>query len=137
MADTTRYPGHAFLPGPDGRRAAGTLQGTAGALVFTGEGVERRLPLAGLRCRAGGFDDDTLFFSHPGEPGLELTTADRRIAAEGPLADLPEVQSAALQQRRGRRRFCSCAWAALALLLVIALAAVLLVGSLVRWLAQT
>lgn len=93
-----------------GGRLPGSLRRVAGAIVFEGPSLSIELPLEGLEARMGGFDDRTLFLSHPSSPGLEVTSLDPALVAA--LGDLPAVQRAHRRRLGGRSRFWGCAVAA-------------------------
>lgn len=73
---------------------SGALAVGAGKLRFDGAEVSVELPIGGLQLRAGGHNDEQLFFEHAAQPGWILTTSDHVI-----LAPLTEVADSTLQER--------------------------------------
>lgn len=80
--------------GGSGRMLSGTLGVLAAKLRFDGQDVSVELPVDGLQLRAGGHNDEQLFFEHAAQPGWILTTSDHGI-----LAPLAELADSALQER--------------------------------------
>lgn len=80
--------------GAGGRMVSGTLVVSAGKLRFDGTEVSVELPTDGLQFRAGGHNDEQLFFEHTAQPAWILTASDHAI-----LAPLAEVADSVLQER--------------------------------------
>ena len=80
--------------GANGRMVSGTLSISAGKLRFVGAEVSVELPMDGLQLRAGGHNDEQLFFEHAAQPGWILTTSDHAI-----LAPVTEFADSALRER--------------------------------------
>lgn len=80
--------------GAGGRMISGSLVVGVGKLRLDGAEVSVELPVDGLQLRAGGHNDEQLFFEHAAQPAWILTTSDHAI-----LAPLAEVADSALQER--------------------------------------
>lgn len=80
--------------GANGRMVSGTLSISTGKLRFVGAEVSVELPMDGLQLRAGGHNDEQLFFEHTAQPGWILTTSDHAI-----LAPVTEFADSALRER--------------------------------------
>ncbi len=77
-----------------GQMISGMLAVSAGKMRFDGTEVSVELPMDGLQLRAGGHNDEQLFFEHVTQPAWILTTSDHAI-----LVPLAEVADSVLQER--------------------------------------
>lgn len=116
---------------------------TDGELVIGAQTVEfeagdaiTELPVAGLVARVGGYEDRTLFLSHPSQPGVEIATADPAARMAPAVASLPSLAASLKSLRASRRRFWGCVAAgALVGLLAVAIA-ILGFGLGIGWLRE-
>lgn len=82
----------AMHPSLGGRVASGHLAVRGDRLRFEGGDVSLEFTLSGLQLRAGGYNDEQLFFEHPAQPGWTITSSDHALLGElAPLAD-PSLQ---------------------------------------------
>src|SRR5262245_26699300 len=129
LADTT-YRGTAMEQGAGGRTVSGRLTLDSGQLRFDSAVVSVAMPLVGLQLRAGGHNDEQLFFEHAAQPNWLLTCSEHAIL--GPLA---AVADPALQEqvRLVKRRQASVASRFMLATLVVLL---VLVGAVALLLSQ-
>ena len=81
-------------PGLGGRVAPGNLAVDGDRLRFDGGDVSVEFTLSGLQLRAGGYNDEQLFFEHTVQPGWIVTTSDHTI-----LHELARLAGPALQEQ--------------------------------------
>jgi len=80
--------GTAMQQGPGGRMVLGQLTVNGDRLRFDGGGVLVEMTLSGLQLRAGGHNDEQIFFEDAARPGWILTTSDHAILGQlAPTAD--------------------------------------------------
>ena len=92
--------GEAFTPSAPGGRTAGLLRIGGQSLRFESEAFALELPLAGLECRFGGFNDGTLFFRHPGRAEITLLAREVDPVFERLSQLVPQAAAARNQARR-------------------------------------
>ncbi|HVS13887.1 MAG TPA: hypothetical protein VMV46_08185 [Thermoanaerobaculia bacterium] len=119
--------GRQFSDASPGVATDGEIEIGADTVTFRAGDAVTELPVAGLGARFAGFDDRTLFLSHPSQPGIDLATTDPRAIAAPAIAALPSLAASRVQGRARRRRFWGCAGAA-ALALAVALVAIVAAG---------
>ncbi len=101
--------GHSYHGGalngdlPGGRRS-GSLTITEHTLRFTGDEIQRTLPLSGLVLKEGGAGNRLLFFSHNDLPHWSFFTSDRTILKDEFLNRSPHTASALKAVRHSKRR---------------------------------
>lgn len=105
---SSSFPADAFRSDFPGGRAAGRLEVRASELRFVpaSAGPEIALPLAGIALRVSGIQHEVLLFSHPGQPGTEISTTARALLDHPSLRTQPAVarQLTAAQKRHARGR---------------------------------
>jgi len=127
-------PARLFSDASPGFATEGELSIHASTVSFHAGDAVTELQVSGLVARVGGFDDRTLFLSHPNRPGVEIATSDPAARAAPAIAALPSL-AASRQSSRGRRsRFWGCVIAVAVLVILAALALVVGLGLGVGWL---
>src|SRR5262245_31433220 len=84
----------AMHPSLGGRVASGYLNVNGDRLRFEGSDVSVEFTLSGLQLRAGGYNDEQLFFEHPAQAGWTITSSDHSI-----LQDLTVMADPVLQDQ--------------------------------------
>lgn len=125
--------GEAFTARAPGGRVAGMLRFGGNHLRFESEGVAAALPIEGLECRFGGFNEGTLFLRHPGRPDLTLIAREVDPVFERLTALVPQAAAARAQARRRDTRFWTAVGTAGGMFLALLAGAVLLAFFVVRW----
>jgi hypothetical protein len=127
--------GEAFTARAPGGRVAGMLRFGNGELRFApeSESLAAALPIDGLECRFGGFNEGTLFLRHPGRPDLTLIAREVDPVFERLTALVPQAAAARAQARRRDTRFWTAVGTAGGMFLALLAGAVLLAFFVVRW----
>jgi hypothetical protein len=125
--------GEAFTANAPGGRIGGMLRIGGRLLRFEAEHYTAELPLEGLECRFGGFNEGTLFLRHPSQPELTLIAREVDPVFERLTALVPQAAAARTQARRRDTRFWTAVGTAGGLFLALLGGAVLLAFFVVRW----
>jgi Zn-dependent protease with chaperone function len=98
----TTYRAMAIQQGTARRMVAGHVRLEEGRLKFAGADVTVEMPVNELQLRAGGQNDEQLFFEHSSQTTWVLTTSDHAIL--GPLTGMadPQLQERIRQAGRGK-----------------------------------
>jgi hypothetical protein len=113
-----------FSDARPGIGAEGELAIGSAAVTFQSGDAITELPVAGLVARVSGFDDKTLFLSHPAQPGIEISTTDPSAVGAPAVAALPSLAASLRANRASRRRFWGCVAAAVVAALLVLLVAI-------------
>jgi hypothetical protein len=125
--------GEAFTASAPGGRIGGLLRFGGRLLHFESERFTADLPLEGLECRFGGFNEGTLFLRHPSRPELTLIAREVDPVFERLTSLVPQAAAARAQARRRDARFWTAVGTAATLFLTLLGGAVLLAFFVVRW----
>jgi hypothetical protein len=125
--------GEAFTTNVPGGRTAGLLRFGGRVLRFESERFAVELPLDGLECRFGGFNEGTLFLRHLGRPDLTLIAREVDPVFDRLTALVPQAAAARAQARRRDTRFWTAVGTAGGMFLLLLAGAVLLAFFVVRW----
>jgi hypothetical protein len=125
--------GRLFADATPGQSIDGEISISGRHVRFQAGDAITELPVLGLIARVSGFDDRTLFLSHPSHPGVEIATDDPHALHAPEIASLPSMSASLALKKAGRRRFWGCV-----LVLVLAAVASLIALSLGSgWLLMT
>src|SRR6185369_4148637 len=130
MAERSTYQANGFSPQTGARMHVGTLRILADQVRFEGGTLTGTLPLAGLRLRRGGHNDEQLFFEHPEFPGWSFYSSEDRLMHDPILTAHPNFSGELFRLARRKRSTPPIAFIGVGL---VALVLVLLVG---LWLAK-
>jgi len=130
MEEPSTYQANGFSPQTGVRMHVGTLRVLVDQVRFEGGTLTGTLPLAGLRLRRGGHNDEQLFFEHPEFPGWSFYSSDDRLMHDPVLTAHPNFSGELLRLARRKRSTPPIAFIGVGL---IALVLALLVG---LWLSK-
>jgi hypothetical protein len=125
--------GEAFTASAPGGRVGGMLRLGSRVLRFESEHFAADLPLDGIECRFGGFNDGTLFLRHPARPEVTLIAREVDPVFEQLVALVPQAAAARVQAKRRDTRFWTAVGTAGGMFLVLLGGAVLVAFLVVRW----
>lgn len=113
------YAAQGFPPELKGRVVPGRLFITHDQVRFESPQARIALPIAGLQLRAGGHNNEQLFFDHPEFPGWAITSGDPALALDPVLRAHPALAAPLRGVERSRRRVPKPVIAGLALLALL------------------
>src|SRR5690349_21811094 len=97
------YKANAFSPDTGTRVLSGSLRVLPDRVEFESETSKGNLPLAGLQLRAGGHNNEQLFFEHPAHPRWSIYSSDEQLI-DDPILSLDPRFQAVLQTVAKRRK---------------------------------
>src|SRR5262245_56902946 len=103
MSEQGTYKANGFSPQTGARVHAGTLRVLADQVRFESGTLTGTLPLAGLRLRRGGHNDEQLFFEHPGFAGWSFYSSDDRLIHDPVLTAHPNFSGELLRLAHRKR----------------------------------
>jgi Zn-dependent protease with chaperone function len=130
MPEPGTYKANGFSPQTGARFHSGELRVLLDQVRFESGTLNGTLPLAGLRLRRGGHNDEQLFFEHPEFPGWSFYTSDDRLMHDPILTAHPNFSGELLRLARRKRSTPPIAFIGIGL---VALVLACLVG---LWLAK-
>lgn len=83
-------------------------------LIFASPRGSAELPIAGLKIRVGGHNDEQIFFEHPAQPGWSIYTSESSVLQDPQIRVHRELMEAVKRNQRSRRT-----WAPLAVLAIV------------------
>ncbi|HVS62630.1 MAG TPA: hypothetical protein VMT85_03890 [Thermoanaerobaculia bacterium] len=122
-------PARLFCDTSPGVGTQGEIAIGVSALTFQAGDAVTELPVAGLVARVAGFEDRTLFLSHPSQPGIEIATIDPAARTAPPIAALASLAASQHASRARRSRFWGCVVFAAIGVLLAALIAIVALGA--------
>ena len=125
--------GEAFTATAPSGRIGGLLRFGGRRLRFESEGFATELPLEGLECRFGGFNDGTLFLRHPSRADITFIAREVDPVFDRLTALVPQAAAARIQARRRDTRFWTAVGTAGGMFLLVLGGAVLVAFLVVRW----
>ncbi len=103
MSEPQVYNANGFSPETAARVHIGSLRVLADEIRFESVTLAHSLPLAGLRLRRGGHNDEQLFFEHPEFPGWSFYSSDDRLTHDPVLSAHPNFSGELLRLAHRKR----------------------------------